>query len=174
MKVNKIASIIALSMGLFTMGAQAADEGKGEVKFIGSIIDAACSINPDSSEQEVDLGQITVNQLASEGRSKAQAFNIKLENCTLDEDKANTVSITFNGESPTGSKLLGIIGTTGAGVGIGAATGAQIELGKKTFVQNLTEGDNTLLFSAWLQGLAGAVAVPGEFYASTNFTMQYD
>lgn len=178
MKLNKIASVFALTMGMVATGVNAAevtDQGKGTIKFTGTIIDAPCSINPDSSNQEIDLGQIAAHSLDNEGRSTVQPFYIQLENCVLDEDKKNTINITFNGSNVTGTELLGITGSAqNAGVAIGAATGEQISLGKQTFVQNMVEGPNNLAFSAWLQGIKDKKAVPGEFSALTTFTMQYE
>lgn len=178
MKLNKIASVFALAMGMAAMGvnaAEIADQGKGTIKFTGTIIDAPCSINPDSSNQEIDLGQVAAHSLENEGRSTVQPFYINLGNCSLDEDKANTVSITFNGSEVDGTDLLGITGSaSGAGVAMGVATGERIKLEEKTLVQNLTEGDNVLAFSAWLQGIKDVKAKPGEFSALTTFSMQYD
>lgn len=39
--------------------ANAADQGHGTVTFTGSIIDAPCSIAPESIDQTVNLGQIS-------------------------------------------------------------------------------------------------------------------
>ena len=158
------------------MGVQASDQGAGTVTFTGSIIDAPCSISPESSDQEVDLGQIAAASLADQGRSTPETFTINLENCSLSDDKDNTVSITFGGANlASDTSLLGISGSaSGAGVAIGAPTGEQIVLGEQTLVQDMIEGPNTLLFSAWLQGVADEDAVPGEFTSIADFTMQYD
>ncbi|VDZ85077.1 fimbrial protein [Kluyvera intermedia] len=186
MKLNKIASVFALAMGMTAMGVSAAevvDQGHGSIKFTGTIIDAPCSINPESSNQEIDLGQIAAHSLDNEGRSSVQPFFIKLENCVLEEGKDatgkplknNTINITFNGAKVEGTELLGITGSaSGAGVALGAATGEQIKLNTQTFVQDMSEGNNTLAFSAWLQGISGVSAVPGMFDAITDFTMQYE
>ena len=179
MKMNKLASVFAIALGMSAMGVQAAeieDQGRGTVTFYGSIIDAPCSISPESSNQEVYLGQVAAHSLDNKGRSTPETFTINLENCALDEDKNNTISITFGGANLAADpELLGIAGSaSGAGVAIASATGEQIELGKKTLVQNMIEGPNTLLFSAWLQGLSSGDVVPGEFTSIADFTMQYD
>ena len=53
--------------------------------------------------------------------------------------------------------------------------GKPITLGAATAPQDLQEGNNTLLFSAYLQGDgASAVIVPGEFTAIADFTLDYN
>lgn len=58
MKLNKIMLAAAMAFGA-TSFAHAADQGHGKVNFIGSIIDAPCSIAPESLDQTVDLGQVS-------------------------------------------------------------------------------------------------------------------
>ena len=57
MKLNKImmAAVIAFGASSFT-GSRS---GHGKVTFTGSIIDAPCSIAPESIDQTVDLGQVS-------------------------------------------------------------------------------------------------------------------
>lgn len=176
MKLNKIATTLMLVAGISSFGVQAADQGAGKVTFTGSIIDAPCSIHPDSGDQEVDLGQIASSQLVGSGTSTPRNFDIKLENCVLSEEEgaANTVTVTFGGSAADATnKLLGITGTaSGAGVAITDGSGKQITLTEPTDARDLIEGDNTLNFSAYLQGLGGAVET-GEFQAVTDFTLAY-
>ncbi|MBU5899673.1 fimbrial protein, partial [Vibrio cholerae O1] len=80
--------------------AQAADQGHGKVNFIGSIIDAPCSIAPESIDQTVDLGQVSNVALKNGGSSNPRSFDIKLEQC--DTTTLKSVSTTFTGSaSPT-------------------------------------------------------------------------
>lgn len=66
MKLNKIVMALVLAFSTVS-GAQAADQGHGKVTFTGSIIDAPCSITPQSIDQTVDLGQISKEALLSGG-----------------------------------------------------------------------------------------------------------
>ena len=59
MKLNKLALVLGLGLTVAAGSAFAADQGHGTVKFVGSIIDAPCSIHPDSENQTVPLGQIS-------------------------------------------------------------------------------------------------------------------
>lgn len=188
MKLNKIASAFVLSLGMVAIfGANAAESGSGSVTFTGSIIDAPCSIDPASVDQEVPLGQIASAALKNGGKSTPQFFDIKLQNCSLVDDNAggsidtraaaSAVSITFGGPSanPT-NNLLAISGDAkGAGVAIEDMTGNRVTLGDPTASQTLIEGDNTLQLSAYLVGLGDDSAIEtGEFQAVSNFTLAYE
>lgn len=181
MKLSKMASFLVLSMGMVAFGANAADQGSGSVTFTGSIIDAPCSIAPDSVDQEVSLGQVTKTALMQGGKSNPAHFNIKLENCVLSEGTeeapaANTVTITFDGAAANTSKtLLKIEGSAaGAGVGITDPNGKPITLGKATDAINLTNATtNTLDLYGFLEGLNDTDLTEGSYQAISRFTMDY-
>ncbi|WP_415896174.1 fimbrial protein [Providencia rettgeri] len=125
------------------------------------------------------------------GQSTPRNFDILLENCSFEEESpvgpgedtralvGNTVKITFGGSPAAGSAgpintLLGITGTAkGAGVAITDGSGTVIELNKESNGRELINGDNTLNFSAYLQGIDDASLATGEFTAVTNFTLSY-
>lgn len=188
MKLNKISSAFIISMGLAAFNAQAEDVGNGSVTFKGNIIDAPCSIHPESVNQEVELGQIASASLKGGGKSTPRFFNIKLENCSLEmedtetpgnqgrETVANTVSIMFGGpEANTAKDLLAISGDAkGAGVAIENMLGERVVLGETASAQTLVAGENTLQLSAYLMGLGDDTAIAaGSFRAVTNFTLVY-
>ncbi|BEO44301.1 fimbrial A protein [Serratia marcescens] len=179
MKLNKImmAAVIALGM---TSAAHAAVQGQGhgKITFNGSIIDAPCSISPETEDQTVELGQISKVALKDSGTSIPRSFSIALENCEFSEDEANKVSVTFSGMESNGKNgLLGLTGTAkGAGVALVDAAGQKIKLGEPTKAQALTNGNNTLNFAAYLQGdgASSAVVEAGDFQAVADFTLAYN
>lgn len=174
MKLNKIMLAAVMALGVSSL-AHAADQGHGKVTFSGTIIDAPCSIAPESEDQTVKLGAISNVALKNGGKSPSRNFEIQLENCEL--STKNTVALTFTGATSTvDSKLLGISGTAqGAGIAITDKDGAQIELGKASTPHTLLNGNNTLSFAAYLQGstASSAVIVPGEFQSVADFTLAY-
>lgn len=195
MKITKIAAVFALALGMGSTGVYAddvANQGQGQITFHGYIIDAACSIGADSESQTVELGQISARQLEGQGVSRPQVFSIDLENCrmnsTTDEDSGVTVTtppmvtVTFGGSAALQSdgsadpNKWGIAGTAkGAGVVITDASGATIPVGGTSEARELIEGNNTLAFAAYLQGLNDDDAiVPGEFTSIADFTLAYD
>lgn len=156
--------------------AHAADQGHGTVTFTGSIIDAPCSIDPDSVDQTVDLGQVSSTALEADGNtgtSTPQNFEIKLKDCSL--STAKSVATTFTGAEGANDGSLGITGTaSGASIILTNGDGQQIKLGKASAAQQLQDGNNTLLFSAYLKGDGASATVnPGEFTSIADFTLAY-
>ncbi len=187
MKMNKVLLAVVIACGISSVAhAAVKDQGHGKVTFNGSIIDAACSIAPESIDQTVELGQISKVALKDSGTSTPRHFEIKLENCEFEgKDAKNKVELTFTGMAANGSNgLLGITGSAkGAGVAIVDASGTQVKLGVPTKAQELQNGNNSLAFSAYLQGegttgsgesAVDAEIVPGDFQAVTDFTLAYN
>lgn len=172
MKLNYIMMIAAVTFGATSLAQ--ADSGSGKVSFSGSIIDAPCSIAPESLDQTVELGAISNSALRSSGKSTPRTFQIKLEQC--DNTTLKSVRTTFGGAAipNTNNNLLAITGTaSGAGVGISYA-GQPVTLGQATVAQTINANDNTLKFSAYLQGVnASTAVVPGDFMAVADFTLAY-
>lgn len=147
------------------------DQGHGTVTFTGSIIDAPCSITPDSLDQKVSLGSIANKSLENGGTSTPVPFQIKLEKCSI--PTAKTVTTTFSG-SEGKNGMLAITGNA-AGAGIVLKYGdSKVELGKPTASQQIAANANaaTLEFSAYLQG-DGASIVPGDFSSVADFMLTY-
>ena len=175
MKLNKIMLAAVMALGVSSL-AHAADQGHGNVTFSGSIIDAPCSIAPDSLDQTVELGAISNVALKNGGGSNPRPFSIKLENCELTEAK-KSVALTFSGaKSAADETLLGITGSAkGAGIAITDGAGTIITLGTPSKAQGLLNGSNTLAFSAYLKGASAsnAVITPGDFQSVADFTLAY-
>lgn len=181
MKANKI--LVAMGVGSMLLcgtAFAAGNTGSGKVTFNGEIINAPCSVAPESVDQVVEMGQISTKELANGGESNSKPFSIKLLNCEI-SDKEDAVKVTFSGaKDPVDSSLLVIGGGDAAGAGIkmtAPGTGAAIVLGEPTAAFGLVNGDNELPFSAVLKGYADQTANPlqaGAFTAVTNFTLSYE
>lgn len=185
MNVSKLVVAMGLGMALVSGAAMAedaapaapADQGHGTVKFTGSIIDAPCSIAPgENGEQVVDLGEVSKKLMENGGTSTPKNFEIKLEQCDISDGKSN-VTATFTGAaSSLNGDLLGITGTAkGASIAITDGSGQLIKLGSPSPAQKLQNGNNTLEFSAYLQGstTSGTEVVPGSFTSVADFTLAY-
>lgn len=175
MKLNKMVLATTLTLGLSSVVAQAANQGQGAVKFTGAIIDAPCSISPESVDQTVELGQVSNSLLNKGGKSTPKAFTINLEHCEIEKDK-NNVSVTFTSvESATQKGLLSISGqASGASIAITDGGGKLVELGKPSPLTAVNEGNSALRFAAYLQGEgAPSIVVPGDFTAVADFTLAY-
>lgn len=172
--MNKLFLVAAMASGLAFGTANAADNGHGTVTFTGSIIDAPCSITSETANQTVELNEVSNVALKDGGTSIPKNFAIKLEQCDI--TTFHTVTTTFSGAPSAGnSDLLGITGTAkGASIAITDGSGTVITLGQPTAEHTLLEGENTLEFSAYLQGDPGsATIIPGTFQAVADFRLDY-
>lgn len=177
MKINKTlaAFIMAGSVASFANVASAAttDGGHGTVKFHGYIIDAPCSIDGGKTDQTIELGDISSDSLKLGGNSTPAPFTIDLKNCSL--TTAKSVTATFTGAAGSDNNL-GITGDAkGASIVLTDGAGTKINMGEPTAAQQLQNGDNSLSFSAYLQGDGASTAiVPGEFNSIADFTLSYE
>ena len=175
MRFCKIALVLGMGVALTSGLANAADQGHGTVTFIGSIIDAPCSITPGSIDQTVNLGEISNKALENGGKSSPSPFDIKLENCDISALQDKTVTVTFSGtESTALPGHLAISGNaSGASIAITNNDGTNIPLGTPGS-PSVIQQDNTLSFSAYLEGNgASSAVVPGTFVSVANFTLAY-
>lgn len=184
MKFAKIALVAAMGLtgisSAYAAGLGASgntDQGHGTVTFTGSIIDAPCSITPDTIDQTVSLGEVSDAALKGLGTSTPVPFDIKLENCDITDQTQDAVTVTFNGMADAvDSTMLGLSGNAaGAGVVITTSGGTQLNLGDKSAAQQLQTGPNTLGFTAYLRGeSATSTATPGDFTSVANFALAYE
>lgn len=170
---SALASMVLLASSASVV--HAAGAGAGTVTFNGSIIEAACSIDPDSVDQTVGLGQVAKSQLADGGTAAPEEFYIKLTGCDVASLTDKTVTTTFTGAgSAQVPGALGIVGTArGAGIMMVDGSGTPVVLGAATQPQLLQDGSNSLAFGAFLKGQATGDITPGDFTAVTNFSLAY-
>jgi len=154
---KKILAVIAASLIAGTaFTAQAASTtltvSGGTIHFMGSVVDAPCSVSADSEHGIVILDQVTLKSMGAKGEAsgQAKAFNITLENCDVSTYKNATV--TFHGQSS--SDQAGVLANT---AGSGAATGVALQLfgpdgnkldvEKESSSQSLSTGTNKIPMS---------------------------
>ena len=182
MKTTYSAIILGTAMTLATSFAFAVDPpakpkagGSGTITFTGSIIDSPCTLTADTQNQTIELGQVSNKALLNQGRSVPKAFKLELQQCDISTLK--TVQVTFAGDQDSvDPTLLGMTGSArGAGIALTNGSGTLVKLGEATPSHALLEGNNTLSFSAYLQGTAAKdIAItPGVYSAVTNFLLTY-
>ncbi|EMN4127830.1 MULTISPECIES: fimbrial protein [Providencia] len=178
MKLKFILPILLLSVSAVGNVYALRDQGHGQIKFKGSIIDAPCSISPETKEI-IELGQISNMALVIGGKSTPRPFEILLENCDVSK-LTKGVQLTFSGAAAsfdTTNKTLGIVGTgSGAGIQIANGSAGVITLGQPTPFQKIQNNNNTLQFSAYLVGNGGDIdtITVGEFSSVADFTLNYE
>ncbi|EFO7853568.1 fimbrial protein [Salmonella enterica] len=104
---NKITLAMAVAgmmygTSAFATAISTTDAGQGTIQFTGSVIDAPCSIPPDSQNIQVNLGQVSLKSLASANSySSAVPVTINLTGCSFDAStppdtvKYSKVAVTF-------------------------------------------------------------------------------
>ncbi|ECC9759578.1 type 1 fimbrial protein [Salmonella enterica subsp. salamae] len=163
----------ALTVLLASFGANAANQGQGVVNFKGTVIDAPCSIAPESAEQTIDFGQISKAQLANGGTSIQKNVDIKLTQC---DPAALTkgVAVTFTGNTATGqASELATTGATNTAIVLNGY-GSDITFGTASDHVKLGAGDNTLRFTSWVKQATGKTVAEGDFTAIANFNLSYE
>ena len=88
MKLSNIASTVIATLALVAGAAHAEDTttpvsvNGGTVHFKGELVNAACSVNTDSSEQTVNLGQYRTAKFTKVGDTTSNIpFTIELNDC---------------------------------------------------------------------------------------------
>lgn len=176
MKLKKLSAVVGLALVMASGAAMAGNQGQGTVTFKGSIIDAPCSITPDTVDQTVNLGQVSSKALLNGGTSSPQQFNIKLEGCDITGLKDKTVTTAFNGIADGDNLKLQGGTASGAGIVIQDKAGKPIKINDATgsTPEAITDGTNTLHFSAFLQGDSSSGAVKtGDFTSVASFVLAY-
>jgi len=178
--------LLAVAMAAIVSGsAFADDQGSGKIKFKGVVIDAPCSIAPDSVDKEVDLGEVTIAVINANKKSTAVPVDINLENCQLDDpaDETDTpitkVEVTFTSSATdsTDTSLMTNTYASGAqnvGVRLLDNTETNITLGAANTVDLLAGSTTqTLHFKALMEVLAGKTATAGQVEATANYVLMY-
>ena len=142
-----------------TSGSSTTVQG-GTVEFKGSVVDAACAVTADTSNQIVNMGQVRLAAL------------------TGDTTVASQASVTFDGNAAAGE--AGVLDNTsgagsaaGVGIQIYDKDGSALDLGTASQAVTLIDGDNTLNFSAdYYQTADTATAGSVDTTATFNVTYQ--
>ncbi|ENE2008301.1 fimbrial protein [Salmonella enterica] len=196
---NKITLAMAIVGMMSTVPAFAApiattDAGQGTIQFTGSVIDAPCSIVPESQNIKVNLGQVSLKTLdAANKYSSAVPVTINLTGCsfeapanTSDPVKYSKVAVTFpDAHAPAGGdatkgeiandapdaaenvviQLLQSDASTGVDLTKLSSTAGDIQL-------DTTSATSKLQFYARMMTLTGA-AKAGSVGATVTYKLHY-
>ncbi|WP_168443793.1 fimbrial protein [Photobacterium damselae] len=192
-----LSSVLCTSISFISYAAPGSTSGSGVVKFTGEILDAPCSIAPESADQTINMGQISNRELELGGKSQAHPFSIKLENCAIGinagpkEDRkwiptSGSATFTFSGGSSHtnssfwgglfGKRLFAVTGSAkGVGLSLESPSGEHITNNSSFDPIKIQQGDNTITFNSYIQAIdkkKGSVT-PGDFQSVINFTINY-
>ncbi len=111
MKLRFISSALAAALSAAT-GSYAAVVDGGTIHFEGELVNAACSVNTDSADQVVTLGQYRTDIFNAVGNTSALIpFTIQLNDC--DPVVAANAAVAFSGQADAiNDNLLAIASST--------------------------------------------------------------
>ncbi len=114
MKLRFISSALAAALFAAT-GSYAAVVDGGTIHFEGELVNAACSVNTDSADQVVTLGQYRTDIFNAVGNTSALIpFTIQLNDC--DPVVAANAAVAFSGQADAiNDNLLAIASSTKEG-----------------------------------------------------------
>ncbi|ECU9617664.1 long polar fimbrial protein LpfA [Salmonella enterica] len=184
----------------FAVPIATTDAGGGTITFSGSVIEAPCSIVPESQNIQVNLGQVSAKSLASaDSHSSMVPVSINLVGCSFDEPatgettvKYSKVAVTFPDapapEQNDGTQQGGEIKNTAtdnpaANVAIQllkSDASTPVDLSKTnpgaSDVDNIqldtTSSGNQLKFFARMISVTGS-ATPGNVAATVTYKLKY-
>jgi len=182
MKKNLLSLSMLVSLSLASIVSQAATTTVtgGTVNFLGTIVNAACSVNSHSTNQSVQLGQVRSARMDTVGNtSNGVGFNIVLDDC--DTSVSGTAAISFSGVTTSSNNTALQLSSSSAS---GNATGVGIQILDKSgtplaldgtawsAAHTLINGTNTLPFQARYITTSLPVS-PGVANSIANFNVQY-
>lgn len=187
-KKSLFAVVTSALVSTAAFNASADDQGHGIVNFSGTVITAPCSVAPESSQIDVNLGQVADTVLNGGQYSQSADFTIKLRDCVLSStdadgktttiDKVN-VKFTSTNVDTTDTSLMSNTkennygGATGVGVRILDAGYKTVTLGTELPVMFTdTNPTQDLNFHARMESL-GKNATEGDVYAQANYVLAY-
>ncbi|OBU07355.1 type 1 fimbrial major subunit FimA [Morganella psychrotolerans] len=181
MKLNIIgASVVSALLFSAAASADPVIVNGGSVHFNGELVNAACAVSTDTSNQTVELGQYrTVKLKAAGDMTTPVPFKIKLVDC--DPTVSATAAIAFSGQSLTGDATLLAV-NSGTNAPAAQNVGIQIsDIASKVLppsgaefstAKTLLEGTNTLDFTA--RYVAKGATTPGQANADATFVVKYE
>nr|EGT4338198.1 type 1 fimbrial protein [Cronobacter muytjensii] len=149
------------------------------MRFSGALVSEPCTLADADTDIRLDFGSLIEKYLYQYQRTKPQPFSIHLQEC--DPTLMNTVSVTFQGTADTElTELLAPdAASTAKGVAIGLtlADGTPLAINKASPYTQLSSGNNTLTFNAYIQARPTVITnkslTAGDFTATANFVLAY-
>lgn len=170
-------TIISTLLGLtLANNALAAEDN---VHFSGVLVAEPCSLPDINSDIQLNFGTVVEKYLYQYQRTRSQPFTISLKDC--DPTLMSTVSVKFQGTADTElTDLLALDASStakGVAIGIELEDGTLLPLNKTGPYNQLSSGENTLKFNAFVQAQPTVIAnkslKAGEFKAISTFILSY-
>lgn len=153
----------------------------GKLAMNGELIEAACSINPNSRDIGVEFGDISASALnMNEDGILTHPFYVHLIGCSIvrrgnSENQYPFANVTFIGDTSASdpTALLTVGEADGVGIRLRDQNGEILTLGKASPGYELSNEDSILKFTASLIPVKKHIKA-GEFYATARFFIDYN
>lgn len=168
-------AILTFIAGITLTGQAMAVENN--LKFNGTLVSEPCDLDPATSDLTVDFKSVIKKYLYINNRTESIPFTINLINCDI--SMGSSVIFTFKGaESQSLPGTLSVSGSaSGIAIGMETQQGVAIPFNQPTPATTLVNGNNTLIFGAYVAGEPDAIKnqtiAAGNFTAIATFEMNY-
>lgn len=155
----------------------------------GSLLESACYLDPASTYQQLDLGELNTASLGKPGdQGKPMALQLRLQGCVRvngGHQDAQSGALVWSSVEPVlgvsfravndadTPELVKVVGASGFGLRLTDVHGHDVRLGRQAPAWFLTPGDNQLTYYVRPERTA-APLMPGPFRASVNVNLAYD
>lgn len=160
---------------------QASTMTPGKLAMNGELIEAACSINPNSRDIGIEFGDISAHSLNMNDEGiLTHSFFVQLMGCSIvikgnAQNQYPFANVTFIGDTSASdpTALLTNGDADGVGIRLRDQYGEILTLGKPSPGYELSDEDNILKFTASLIPVKQHIKT-GEFYATARFFIDYN
>ena len=163
-----------LTVGFPVFSFANVNDTEGKVWMLGEIVESACTIDPGTLDQTIDMGVLPISTLLSEGGSPSKEFHIRLIDCLWGDDTQSNYSnldITFTGN--TDGKYFLVNGeAAGVVLELEDANKKQIIPGEKINYPGGVQNISNQYFLKLLPN--GELVKPGNYYSLLHFNINYN
>jgi len=173
MKLCLLCAVVNMAL---THGVFAAEDN---VHFSGALVSEPCTLPDTDADITLDFGSIIKKSLYEYQRTMSKPFEIHLQDC--DPSLMQTVSVTFQGTADAElTDMLAIDASStakGVAIGLELSDGTPLSLNKAGPFSQLSTGNNTLAFNAYVQAKPTSInnngVTAGNFNAISTFILGY-
>ncbi|EPH6761665.1 fimbrial protein [Cronobacter dublinensis] len=171
--------IVLLFVTTFALATTATHAAEDNVHFSGALVTEPCTLSDADKDIHLDFGSVIEKSLYQYQRTESQSFSLHLLEC--DPAVLGTVSVTFEGTADT--ELTTMLATDplsaakGVAIGFELTDGTALAINHPSPYKQLTSGNNTLTFNAFVQAKPTVIAnkslIAGAFSAISTFVLAY-
>lgn len=175
---KKCLKLSAYSLLLISFMLHAKEQGRGRVTLNGEIIDSACSLDMDNSDQTVDMLTQPISEIISETEGLPKEITIGLNNCSLNKatktnqtDNWKYFQITFDGDHD--DQFFGVSGdASGVALEIYDQSGNVALPGQPLPKMDIQAGKMKMKYFIKLVG-NGKKLEPGAYFTTIRYKLDY-